>query len=51
MDITLNLNNGSIRGNGTVVEGWLDGTQVHLEADLVPGGVAGVMRLMPGSAD
>lgn len=51
MDIQLNLNNGSIRGNGTVVEGWLDGTQVHLEADLVPGGVAGVMRLMPGSAD
>jgi sugar lactone lactonase YvrE len=51
MDIKLNLNNGSIRGNGTVIEGWLDGTQVHLEADLVPSGAAGVMRLMPGSAD
>jgi sugar lactone lactonase YvrE len=49
MDNQLNLNNGSIRGNGTVVEGWMDGTQVHLEADLVPGGVAGVMQLMPGS--
>jgi sugar lactone lactonase YvrE len=51
MDIKLNLNNGSVRGNGTVVEGWLGGTQVHLEADLVPDGVEGVMRLVPGSAE
>lgn len=51
LDVQLNLNNGSIRGNGTVAEGWLEGTPVHLEADLVPGGVAGVMKLMPGSAD
>jgi hypothetical protein len=51
LDVQLNLNNGSIRGSGTVVDGWLEGTQVHLEADLIPGGVAGVMRLMPGSAE
>jgi len=51
LNIKLNLSNGSIRGNGTVVEGWLDGSQVQLEADLVPGGVAGTMRLLPGSAN
>jgi hypothetical protein len=51
MDLKLNLKNGSVRGNGTVLDGWMDGTRVHLEADLVPDGVAGVMRLMPGGAD
>lgn len=51
LDIKLNLNNGSIRGNGTIVEGWLDGSRVHLEAEFVPGGTAGTMRLMSGSAN
>ena len=51
MNIVLNRSNGSIRGNGIITQGWLDGSRVHLEAELNSDGVAGLMRLMPGSAD
>jgi hypothetical protein len=51
VNLKVNLSTGLIRGNGVITDGWLDGTQVHLEANLVPGGSAGVLRLMPGSAD
>lgn len=49
--LKLNLTTGSIRGNGFVTDGWLAGAQVHLEAELVSGGSAGILRLLPGSAD
>lgn len=51
VNLKLNLGTGLIRGSGIITDGWLDGAQVHLEANLVPGGSAGVLRLMPGSAD
>lgn len=50
LSIMLNHNNGSIRGNGAITEGWLEGTQVHLEADLVEGASAGTLSLKPASA-
>ncbi|MCI0541900.1 MAG: hypothetical protein L0Z50_42430 [Verrucomicrobiales bacterium] len=50
-NLKINLSTGSIRGSGVITDGWLDGAQIHLEASLVPGGSAGVLRLMPGSAD
>ena len=51
LNVVLNLSSGSIRGNGVITQGWLDGVRVHLEAELVPGGVAGVMRLLSGTAN
>ncbi|HEX3053713.1 MAG TPA: hypothetical protein VHP83_23850 [Aggregatilineaceae bacterium] len=51
MSLELNQTTGSIRGSGLITDGWLDGARVHLEAELVPGGSAGILRLMPGSAD
>ena len=51
VNLKLNLGTGAIRGSGVITDGWLDGAQVQLEANLVPAGSAGVLRLMPGSAD
>ena len=51
LHVVLEASKGSIRGQGVVTQGWRDGAQVRLEADLVPGGVAGVMRLLSGSAN
>ncbi len=51
VSLKLNLSTGSIRGNGVITDGWLDGAQVHIEANVVPGGSAGVLRVMPDGAD
>jgi uncharacterized repeat protein (TIGR03803 family) len=51
VNLKLNLGTGAIRGNGVITDGWLDGAQIHLEVNLVPGCSAGVLRLLPGSAD
>ena len=45
--------------NGTVIEGWLTGAQVHVTFDVIrpcpqfdkPACFSGVIRVMPGSAD
>ncbi len=49
----LNTETGSVVMNGTVVEGWLLGAQVHEEGQLVdPATLAfeGTIRIMPGTA-
>jgi hypothetical protein len=49
----LNTDTGSVVMNGTVVEGWLLGAQVHEEGQLVdPATLAfeGTIRIMPGTA-
>lgn len=51
LNVVANLNNRSIRANGVITDGWLDGAQIHMDGNLVPTGSAGVFRLMVGSAD
>jgi len=49
----LNTKTGSVVMNGTVVEGWLIGAQVHEEGQLVDPatlGFEGTIRIMPGTA-
>lgn len=50
---TLNTNTGRVVMNGTVVEGWLSGAQVHEEGQLVDPAklrFVGEIQLMPASA-
>lgn len=50
----LNTATGAVVMNGTVVEGWLEGAQVHEEGRLLdPGSLhfEGSIRLMPATAD
>ena len=54
MDGTLDTELGTVTMNGTVIEGYLNGAQVHEEGQLVnpaTSGFAGTIRLMPASAD
>jgi len=52
LDLVLNTSNNSVSGDGVITTGWLDGARVHLEAQFTPpGSAAGVIRIMPGSAD
>lgn len=50
----LDTQKGTVIMNGTVIEGYLAGAQVHEEGQLVDpatSGFVGTIRLMPGSAD
>ena len=50
----LDTERGTVTMNGTVIEGYLAGAQVHEEGQLVnpaTSGFAGTIRLMPASAD
>lgn len=50
----LDTERGTVTMNGTVIEGYLVGAQVHEEGQLVDpvtSGFAGTIRLMPASAD
>jgi hypothetical protein len=51
---TLDSETGSVTMNGTVIEGYLAGAQVHEQGQLVnpaTSGFEGTIRLMPASAD
>jgi len=50
----LDTESGKVVMNGTVIDGWLKGAQVHEEGQMVdPGtsGFAGTIRIMPASAN
>jgi hypothetical protein len=53
LDGILSTKTGSVVMNGTVVEGWLEGAQVHEEGQLAPdlgaGCFRGSIRLMPAT--
>lgn len=54
LDGSFNFSTGKTVLNGTVVDGWLAGAQVHEEGQLVgvdPFAFVGTVQLMPGSAD
>ena len=54
LDGSFNFSTGKTVLNGTVVDGWLAGAQVHEEGQLVgldPFTFVGTVQLMPGSAD
>ena len=54
LDGSFNFSTGKTVLNGTVVDGWLAGAQVHEEGQLVgfdPLTFVGTVQLMPGSAD
>jgi hypothetical protein len=54
LDGRFNFTSGRTVLNGSVVDGWLAGAQVHEEGQLVdldPLTFVGTVRLMPGSAD
>jgi len=50
----LDTETGKVVMNGTIIDGWLKGAQVHEEGQLVDldsSGFAGTIRIMPASAD
>ncbi len=49
----LNLKTGRVVMNGVVVDGWLQGARIHIDAqlDLSDFSSEGVIRIMPSSAD
>ena len=50
----LNTNTGYVVMNGTVIEGWLEGAQVHEDGQLIDPDTLrfqGAIRLMPATAD
>lgn len=50
----LDTETGKVVMNGTIIDGWMKGAQVHEEGQLVDldtSGFAGTIRIMPASAD
>jgi len=51
---TLDTKTGKVIMNGTIIDGWLEGAQVHEEGqmiDLANSGFVGTIRIMPATAD